>query len=104
METPYTYCFIRKDLPLHYQIIQAAHATQEITKECDHPDRTCHFILFEAKDECDLTKIKEKLDVNGIKSHMFNEPDYGTGFTSIATEPIYGEARKFFKKFKMYKG
>lgn len=34
---------------------------------------------------------------------MFYEPDHETGFTAIATEPIYGEDRKFFKKFKMYK-
>lgn len=104
METPYTYCFIRKDLPTHYQIIQAAHATQEITKSIEHPEQTCHFILFEAKDEKHLTDIKIKLDMSGIKSHMFNEPDYGTGYTAIATEPIWGEARKLFKKYKMFKG
>ena len=100
---PYTYCFIRKDMPHFYQIIQAAHATQEITKQIDHPEKTCHFILFEAKNEADLQKIKTKLDMKGIKSHMFNEPDYGTGYTSIATEPIYGDDRQFFKKFKMFK-
>lgn len=103
METPYTYCFIRKDLPLHYQIIQAAHATQEITKEIPHPEKTCHFILFEANDEKHLDKIKRKLDMKGIKSHMFYEPDVDQR-TSIATEPIFGDDRKFFKKFKMFRG
>jgi hypothetical protein len=100
--TPYTYCFIRKDMPTHYQIIQAAHATQEITKEIDHPENTCHFILFEAKDEQDLIDIKMRLEDKGIKSHMFHEPDYDTGHTAIATEPIYGNDRRFFKKFKMF--
>jgi hypothetical protein len=90
-------------MPQHYQIIQAAHATQEITKVTEHSDRTNHFILFEAKDENDLKRIKLKLDDRGIKSHMFFEPDFGTGNTAIATEPIYGDDRKFFKKFKMYK-
>lgn len=103
METPYTYCFIRKDMPIHYQIIQAAHATQEITKSTEHPDNTCHFILFEVKDEEDLTKIKTKLDVKGIKSHMFHEPDVGE-YTSITTAPMFGNDRKFFKKFKMFRG
>lgn len=87
----------------HYQIIQAAHATQEITKELEHPEKTCHFILFEAKDQTNLINIKMKLDERGIKSHMFFEPDHNTGFTAIATEPIYGDDRKFFKKFKMFK-
>jgi hypothetical protein len=91
-------------MPHHYQIIQAAHATQEITKEIEHPERTCHFILFEAKDEQHLKDIKCKLDARDIKSHMFHEPDYDTGYTAIATEPIYGDDRKFFRKFKMFKG
>lgn len=99
---PYTYCFIRKDLPKHYQIIQACHATQEITKSTEHPDQTCHFILFEAKDEDQLTEIKMKLDDKGIDSHMFHEPDYDTGFTAICTEPIFGKDRNFFRKFKMF--
>jgi hypothetical protein len=90
-------------MSLHYQIIQAAHSTQEITKQIEHPEKTCHFILFEVKDQAKLIDIKLKLDLQGIKSHMFYEPDHETGFTAIATEPIYGEDRKFFKKFKMYK-
>jgi len=87
----------------HYQIIQTAHATQEIAKQIKHPDRTCHLILFEAKNEEHLIGIKEKLDEQGIKAHMFHEPDWNTGYTAIATEPIYGEDRQFFKKFKMFK-
>jgi hypothetical protein len=90
-------------MPQHYQIIQAAHATQEITKSTEQPDKTSHFILFEAKDENDLKRIKLRLDDRGIKSHMFHEPDYDTGYTAIATAPIYGDERKFFRKFKMYK-
>lgn len=88
---------------MHYQIIQTAHATQEITKEIDHPERTSHLILFEAKNEEHLINIKQKLDEQGIKSHMFFEPDWNTGHTAIATAPIYGEDRNFFKKFRMYK-
>jgi hypothetical protein len=99
---PYTYCFIRKDLPKHYQIIQACHATQEITKSAEHPDQVCHFILFEVKDECKLTEVKMTLDEKGIDSHMFREPDNGTGYTAICTGPIYGEDRNFFRKFKMF--
>ena len=101
-QIPYTYCFIRKDLPIHYQIIQAAHATQEITKTSENPDRTCHFILFETKDEKQLEKIKMKLDTKNIKSHIFFEPDINE-HTSLCTEPIYGDDRRLFKNFKMYK-
>ncbi len=43
-----------------------------------------------------------KLDIKDIKSHMFFEPDINE-HTSLCTEPIYGEDRKFFRKFKMFK-
>lgn len=105
--TPYTYCFIRKDLEPHYQIIQAAHATHEIALrlgEEEKPQKTSHLILFEAKDEKHLLKIKEQLETKGIFNHIFHEPDHDTGYTAIATAPIYGEDRKMFRKYKMFKG
>ena len=100
--TPYTYCFIRKDLPLAQQIIQAAHATQEITKRLEHPEQTCHFILLEATDESQLSDIKMKLNDTGIAHELFYEPDVDE-HTAITTEPIYGKDRNFFRKFKFYK-
>ena len=101
LQTPYTYCFIRKDLPFAQQIIQAAHATQEITKKIEHPEQTCHFILLEAKDKSHLADIKMKLNDKGIQHEMFYEPDVDE-HTAIATEPIYGKDRNFFRKFKFY--
>ena len=101
-QIPYTYCFIRKDLPFTQQIIQAAHATQEITKKFEHPEQTCHFILLEANDRSHLSDIKLKLQDKGIEHEYFFEPDINE-FTSIATKPIYGKERNFFRKFKFYK-
>lgn len=99
---PYTYCFIRKDLPRHYQIIQACHATQEVAKSARHPEQTCHFVLLEVRDEEHLVDVKMKLDRRGIDSHMFHEPDHNTGYTAICTVPIYGRDRDFFRRFKMF--
>lgn len=102
---PYIYCFIRKDLEPHYQIIQAAHATHEIAlklSEKEKPHRTSHLILFEVKDEQQLLKIKDQLERNNIFNHIFHEPDINQ-HTSICTAPMYGDDRKFFKKFKMFK-
>lgn len=92
-QIPYTYCFIRKDLPVAQQIIQASHATQEITKKIQHPDQTCHFILLEAKNKTHLFDIMLKLKERGIEHEMFYEPDVQEN-TAIATEPIYGISSK----------
>jgi len=46
--------------------------------------------------------ISMKLNDSDIEHEMFYEPDIQQ-HTAIATEPIYGDRRKFFRKFKLYK-
>lgn len=96
---PYTYIFIRKDLPTAYMMVQACHACLELPKV---PKET-HVCLLGVKNENELIKVSEDLKQKGIMFEMFFEPDYSTGFTSIATEPIYGSRRNGFKKYKLLK-
>jgi hypothetical protein len=94
----YTYCFIRKDIPLHAQIIQTAHACLQ----SDKPKSINSIVLFEVKNEEHLVKTNEYLKSHGLKTYMFYEPDYDMGYTSIATEPLSGEDREVCKRFKMW--
>ncbi len=99
------YIFIRTDIDKTYQIIQTGHALFEhALKIKQKPENISNFCLLQAKDEADLIKIASKLEIRGIDHTMFHEPDYDTGCTAIAAGPIYGDDRKFFKKFKFYKG
>lgn len=105
-QTPYTYCFVRTDIPKEYQMVQACHACLErgfSLPKADQPKQTSYLILFGVKDEEDLKKKADYLGMNGISFEMFYEPDYNTGYTAICTEPVYGEQRKLFKKFKLLK-
>ena len=61
-----------------------------------------HIVLLEASDNIDLLRIERKLKDVGIRFLNFYEPDIHQ-CTAIATETIYGDDRKFFRKFKMYK-
>lgn len=95
----YTYCFIRKDIPIHAQIIQTAHACLQ----SDKPKTVNSIVLFEVKNEDHLIQTNEYLKDRGIKTYMFFEPDYDMGYTAIATEPISNEKdRAIFKRFKMW--
>ena len=103
---PYVYIFLRKDIPQTAQIIQAAHATHEMAlriKEEQKPEKIAHFVLFQANDEAHLERIKTFLDTNSVGHYTFYEPDYDMGHTAIACEPIYGDRRNIFRKFKMWK-
>jgi len=51
----------------------------------------------------ELDRLSCELKHQDIDHHMFYEPDYDTGYTAICTEPIYGDARKLFRKYKLWK-
>jgi len=51
-----------------------------------------------------LTKVASSLKLKNIRFKEFREPDIGNQLTAIATEPVYGEQREFFKKYQLWRG
>lgn len=98
------YIFIRQDLSPTYQIVQAAHATHQAGIRFGGTEKPTHFVLCGAKNEADLTKIAQYLERNGIEFEMFHEPDHNTGYSAIATKPLYGEERRPLRRFQLLKG
>lgn len=94
----YTYCFIRKDIPIHAQIIQTAHACLQ----SDKPKTVNSIVLFEVKNEEHLIKVNDYLQSRGLKTYMFFEPVADMGYTSIATEPLHGEDRTIMSRFRLW--
>ena len=94
------YIFVREDLSLSQQIVQAGHATFEIGTL--HPANTHspHFVLLGAKTELKLLEIAEWLISHNVEFKMFYEPDISS-YTALATQPMSGETRNKFKKFKL---
>ncbi len=98
---PYMYMFIREDLSHPQQIVQTAHAVDELNKR--HPHRPGNYmVLCGAKSEFDLVQISEWLTEQKIAHEMFYEPDVD-GHTAIATMPLIGEERKKMRRFKLKK-
>ena len=100
MTNPYVYLFIREDLSIPQQIVQTAHAVDELGKRIRNSDNTNFMCLFGVDNEAALQKVAEYLDRNGVEFEMFYEPDVDT-FTAIATVPLVGDDRKIMKKFKL---
>jgi hypothetical protein len=46
---------------------------------------------------------QQRLDRIGIRTRVFHEPDIGNQATALATEPVYGDDRKYFKKYRLLK-
>lgn len=101
-KTPYMYLFIRQDLSHPQQIVQTAHAVDELAKWCPSGKDTNHMVLFPAKHEEDLKSISDRLERLGIEHQMFWEPDI-SAFTSIATKPLIGDERIPLRKYRLLK-
>lgn len=99
------YTFIRTDLPIEQQIVQAAHSALEAGRDLGKPLGHSYLILLEAKSQDQLQKISNALSDQCIKFSLFHEPDYDRGYTSLTTEPLDPDdpRRTFFKKYSMYK-
>jgi len=59
--------------------------------------------LCAVRDEERLERAAEKLERKGIRLRRWREPDIDQ-LTAIATEPISGDARRYFKDFQLLKG
>jgi hypothetical protein len=96
------YVLVRKDLPLAQQLVQAVHAAHEAGIRFGDPERISSTVLCSVPDEPSLLQAKERLDSHGIKSSMFIEPDIGNKATALATEPLFGKARKVMSSFPLW--
>jgi len=99
METPYMYLFVRNDLSHPQQIVQTAHAVDELNKKYPHNPGN-YMVLCGAKDEEELHSISELLCFNDIHHEMFYEVDVN-GYTAIATVPLRGAKRKPLARFQL---
>lgn len=106
MQNPYVYVVVRTDLSVPQQAVQAAHAVLEMHRfynGClrEHPS----IIILGVRNEEKLKEVIMKLVRHGkIQFTTFQEPDIGNQYTALATEPIYGADRQFFKNFKLIDG
>lgn len=99
----YTYTFIRRDLPIQDQLVQACHSALEAGSEFKEPGQIPSLILLDANDLNHLSDISDFLDKNQIKYHKFFEPDDNMGYTSITTEPLCAIRKKKLSNFKLWR-
>lgn len=98
----YTYVFIREDLSIPQLIVQSSHAAWDAGSRFNKPHGTPHMVLIGVEDQDQLKRTAEYLERHGIEYEMFHEPDYDTGYTSIATMPLRGEDRKPLRKYRLF--
>jgi hypothetical protein len=60
-------------------------------------------VALSVKNQDALKNVADQLEHQGIKFHMFYEPDYDYGYTALCTEPVDFGRYKIFEKYKLLK-
>ena len=103
MTEAYTYLFVRQDISLAQQIVQASHAALEAGRSFTD---TAHrnLVLIGIANEHELFQIEQHLALNGIRFETFYEPDGNMGHSSICTEALTDRRRrKMLAHFPLWK-
>ena len=102
------YVFVRSDLPLPQQIVQAVHATFEASKQHTlwdrYDDTTYSTVVLEVPNERELIRAYDRISQH-VECSLFREPDLNNQATAFATEPVSEWQRKaYFSRYKLWKG
>lgn len=101
MDERYLYLFVRQDLPIAQQIVQANHATFAIA--IHYGFGIPNIILIGVPDLAALHRVERKLKGCAIPHFCWSEPDYDFGFTAIATAPLRAEERGPLLNYRLWK-
>lgn len=103
-EAAYTYVFVRTDIPVADQLVQVGHACLEAGSRFNQPGVFSNLVLFGVSSQARLRDAAAWVEAVGIRCFAFFEPDDAMGYTAVCTEPVVGDARLFFRRFKLWAG
>lgn len=93
---------VRKDLTPSQQAVQACHAAIEVARKHISPDEEHpHLVLCGVGSEIQLSNAYSKLKAHGVVVEPFYEADLDGQLTAIASEPIFGEQRRLFRRYNL---
>ena len=101
MSEIYTYAVVRSDVPLGDQFCQLGHACLTSGRKFKVPYES-NIVCSYVKNEEALFKLADKLESNGIKFHLFYEPDINE-HTAICTEGIHRSNKGILRKIQLIK-
>lgn len=97
------YVIVRRDLTPSQQAVQGIHASLLAARQFSIPPHE-YVVLCAVRSERQLLRWFHKMKQAGIGVCAFREPDLDNSITALATEPVSGEDRRFFRSLQLVKG
>lgn len=93
---------VRNDIPIGIQGAQAIHAALESGERFGAP-KGLRVALLSVPDADTLINVARTLDDQGIEYVAFHEPDWGIGFSALATKPLRKSESRAFRKIALWR-
>lgn len=100
-EASYLFAAVRQDLPPAIQGVQLCHATATAAAAGGLREDT-RFVIVSVKDQEQLLELARQLDHDGVAFSMFEEPDYGIGYSALATHVAGVKTGKRFSRMPLW--
>lgn len=98
------YVLVRTDIPLHQQLVQAAHAAAEAARTHYNPEHGIASLVVLAVPHLKaLTRASQKLQNLHVKHEIFFEPDWNMGNSALATRPLTDAERPLMRYWPLWK-
>jgi hypothetical protein len=96
--------FLRTDLPVSQQAIQAGHAALELgLKHGPSLDGHPSLVYLDTSNKQELEAALDYVHSQGLKTYEFHEPYQDWGLTAFAVEPLEHHQRSIFSHFKLWR-
>jgi hypothetical protein len=95
--------FVRQDIPLSQQLVQAGHAIFAMCSLSPHGEGSPNIIVIGMPDLNGLLRVAQKLKREQIPHHDWHEPDGDLGFTAIATFPLHVREREPLANYRLWR-
>lgn len=99
------YVFIRQDLPVKMQAIQAMHAVDFMRRTFGGaaPEHPKIIALDGGASAKSLARIGRKLNEMGINHFCYTDPDFSLGLAAIATVPVSPYFQEHIRQYRTWK-
>lgn len=97
--------FVRRDIPVEQQIVQAGHAALEAGIYLGDRDQSepSSLVVIGVKNQFQLEKAIKDLESKDIKLITFFEPSWDMGLSAFGTEPLTQEQRVLLKRYQLWR-
>lgn len=94
---------VRTDLTLPQQMVQACHASSQAGGQLGSCGPELRMALLAVDSQVALIEAAARLERLGIRFSLFEEPDWGIGFSALASEPIpWRQARRALPRLPLW--